>query len=144
MNWNNIKDAADVPAGAKIIVNYVQPLQLPDSLAAVPSPAELLQFNPSDSLMALKGYQQERGIAERIPSYGPPSEKALGMHKTAAVGTIILVTNLENNRKVEVRIIGKLPQTDINKDIMLKVSEAAFRALGGVNDQFLIRAEYVK
>ena len=81
---------------------------------------------------------KEDGLAGLIDIQGQ-SEKYLALHRTAPVGTIIQVTNLTNNRTVQVKVIGRLPDTGINDKYVIKISPKAFDKLNPIDKK--IRAE---
>lgn len=81
---------------------------------------------------------KEDGLAGLIDIQGQ-SEKLLALHRTAPVGTLIQVKNLTNNRSVQVRVIGRLPDTGINDKYVIKISPKAFDKLNPIDKK--IRAE---
>lgn len=83
----------------------------------------------------------ETGFAEVIE--GGDTDKYLGLHKTAPVGTIIQVTNDANNQKIFVRIIGKLPSSGLNDKVVLKISKKAFERLAGVDKKIPVTLSYI-
>ena len=78
----------------------------------------------------------ETGIAELI-DVPDNSGKYLALHKSAPIGTLILVKNLANNQSIWVKVIGRLPNTD-NK-LIIKLSPKAFERLNAIDKR--IRAE---
>ncbi|RXK52521.1 septal ring lytic transglycosylase RlpA family protein [Aquirufa rosea] len=78
----------------------------------------------------------ETGIAELI-DVPDNSGKYLALHKSAPIGTLVLVKNLANNQSIWVKVIGRLPNTD-NK-VVIKLSPKAFERLNAVDKR--IRAE---
>ncbi|MCZ2474498.1 LysM peptidoglycan-binding domain-containing protein [Aquirufa ecclesiirivi] len=78
----------------------------------------------------------ETGIAELI-DVPDNSGKYLALHKSAPIGTLVLVKNLANNQSIWVKVIGRLPNTD-NK-VVIKLSPKAFERLNAIDKR--IRAE---
>ncbi|MFL0162672.1 septal ring lytic transglycosylase RlpA family protein [Aquirufa salirivi] len=78
----------------------------------------------------------ETGIAELI-DVPDNSGKYLALHKSAPIGTLVLVKNLANNQSIWVKVIGRLPNTD-NK-VIIKLSPKAFERLNAIDKR--IRAE---
>lgn len=66
----------------------------------------------------------ENGAVTWISDKNLNPKKSIGLHKTAPIGTIIKVTNKMNNKSVYVKIIGTLPETGDNENIILVVSKA--------------------
>jgi len=78
----------------------------------------------------------EMGIAELI-DVPDNSGKYLALHKTAPIGTLVLVKNLANNQSIWVKVIGRLPNAD--SKLIIKLSPKAFERLNAVDKR--IRAE---
>jgi LysM repeat protein len=78
----------------------------------------------------------ETGIAELI-DVPDNSGKYLALHKSAPIGTLVLVKNLANNQSIWVKVIGRLPSTD--GKLIIKLSPKAFERLNAVDKR--IRAE---
>jgi rare lipoprotein A (peptidoglycan hydrolase) len=71
------------------------------------------------------------------------TQKYLALHRTAQVGTIIQVRNEMNNLSVFVRVVGKLPNTGINDKITIRITQAAYESLGGINDRIPVEISYI-
>jgi LysM repeat protein len=78
----------------------------------------------------------ETGIAELI-EVPDNSGKYLALHKSAPIGTLVLVRNLANNQSIWVKVIGRLPNSDAK--LIIKLSPKAFERLNAVDKR--IRAE---
>jgi len=78
----------------------------------------------------------ETGMAELI-EVPDNSGKYLALHKSAPIGTLVLVKNLANNQSTWVKVIGRLPNTD--GKLIIKLSPKAFERLNAVDKR--IRAE---
>lgn len=78
----------------------------------------------------------ETGIAELI-DVPDNSGKFLALHRTAPVGTLVLVKNLTNNQSIWVKVIGRLPNGD--SKVIIKLSPKAFEKLNAVDKR--VRAE---
>jgi LysM repeat protein len=83
----------------------------------------------------------ESGVAATIE--GGNSEKYLALHKTAPVGTIMMVRNIMNGRVVYVRVIGKLPDTGDNASVLLRLSKRAVAVLGTPDQRFRVETSYL-
>lgn len=84
----------------------------------------------------------ETGIASFIDDKNVDSKKSIALHKTAPVGTIVKVTNLMNNKSIYVKVIGKLPDTGDNENVIIVLSKAAVNMLGGVDQKFRVNLNY--
>jgi len=81
------------------------------------------------------------GIASAIPNNG--TDKYLALHKTAPVGTIMQVKNQMNGQSVYVRVIGALPDTGENENILVRLSPRAVQKLGTSDAKFRVETSYV-
>jgi len=84
----------------------------------------------------------ESGLAEVINGTGD-SRKFLALHRSLPVGTILMVKNEMNNEIVFVRVLGKLPDTGSNENIVIKISKAAYDRLKGVGQRFRVQLSYI-
>ncbi|MBA3649490.1 MAG: LysM peptidoglycan-binding domain-containing protein [Chitinophagales bacterium] len=64
------------------------------------------------------------------------------LHPTAPIGSEITVKNLMNNRTVSVKVIGKLPATSENHNILIKLSSSAAKQLGVLDAKFQVELQY--
>lgn len=83
----------------------------------------------------------ESGIAAVIE--GGNSEKYLALHKTAPVGTIMMVRNIMNGQVVYVRVIGKLPDTGDNSAVLIRLSRRAVAKLNTPDQRFRVETSYL-
>lgn len=84
---------------------------------------------------------RETGLAEVIPGT-EANIKYLVLHRTAPIGSIIRVKNEENNLTIFARVVGVLPETGDNSKLLIKLSQAAFEQLKGVNSRFPVEILY--
>uniref|UniRef100_UPI00404AB4CB LysM peptidoglycan-binding domain-containing protein n=1 Tax=Fulvivirga sp. TaxID=1931237 RepID=UPI00404AB4CB len=84
----------------------------------------------------------EAGLAEKIPG-GDNNRKYLALHRSAKSGTIMKVRNEMNNQEVFVRVIGKLPNTDVNQNVIIKISSSAYNRLGAIDPRFRVTVSYI-
>ena len=83
----------------------------------------------------------EKGIAQVIEG-SESTSKYLALHRNAAIGTIMQIKNEMNDLNVFVRVIGKIPATDDNRNILIKISKVAYDRLGVIDDQFPVEITY--
>ncbi|TGE06150.1 LysM peptidoglycan-binding domain-containing protein [Hymenobacter fodinae] len=83
----------------------------------------------------------ESGLAMVIPT--DASDKYLALHKTAPVGTIMEVRNIMNGMSVYVRVIGKLPDTGENSNVLVRLSKRAVQRLATPDQRFRVETNYV-
>ena len=145
--WNNLTSdrlqegqrlIVSDPAGSTSAMAVDKSNLLPAKAAAPTAPA------PTEAVVAPakeKGPEDikkkiETGIAELI-DVPDNSGKFLALHRTAPIGTLVLVKNLTNNQSIWVKVIGRLPNGD-NK-VIIKLSPKAFEKLNAVDKR--VRAE---
>ncbi|WP_426491724.1 LysM peptidoglycan-binding domain-containing protein [Hymenobacter sp. 102] len=83
----------------------------------------------------------ESGLATAIQT--DASDKYLALHKTAPVGTIMEVKNIMNGQSVYVRVIGQLPDTGENTNILVRLSKRAVQRLATPDQRFRVETNYV-
>lgn len=71
----------------------------------------------------------EEGVAGVIENI-IETQKLLALHRNLPVGTELEVINLMNQRQVTVKIVGKLPDTGVNRNLMIRLTDVAYRQLG--------------
>lgn len=85
---------------------------------------------------------KENGMAAVIDG-NSDTKKYLALHRTAPIGTIMRVRNEMTNLSVFVRVVGKLPNTGANNNVLLRLSQAAQEALGALDVKFRVEVSYV-
>lgn len=84
----------------------------------------------------------ESGLAEMIDTE-ESSSKYLALHRTAPLGTLIEVKNEYNQEKIWVKVVGRIPTTSINEDIVIKLSARAFEKLSPNSRRFRAEINYI-
>lgn len=84
----------------------------------------------------------ESGMAEMIDPKAD-TNKYLALHKSAPVGTIMQVKNAMNGQVVYVRVIGKLPDTGANNNVIVRISKKAYQKLGAIDSKFRVEVSYM-
>lgn len=83
----------------------------------------------------------EEGVAELIEEE-EPSKKFLALHKTAKVGTVIKIRNLKNDLTVYVRVVGQIPDTSDNENVLIKINKRAHDQLKALDPRFMAELSY--
>lgn len=145
---NNLKVGQSIKVGRAAGTNPVPVVGEVETQPTVTTPAQ-----PTDKVTAAKeevvtpntsgGFTntKETGLAEMIPGT-EANKKYLVLHRTAPVGSVIRVKNEENNLTIFARVVGVLPETGDNSKILIKLSQAAFEQLKGVNARFPVEVLY--
>ncbi len=85
----------------------------------------------------------ETGVAGWIRTdIATSSGISYALHRTAPIGTIVKVTNTMNNKNVLVKVIGLLPDTGDNDNMLIKISAGAAKTLGVINEKFQAKLHY--
>ena len=145
---NNLKVGQSIKVGRAAGTNPVAVVGEVKTQPTVTTPAQ-----PTEKVTAAKeevvtpntsgGFTntKETGLAEMIPGT-EANKKYLVLHRTAPVGSVIRVKNEENNLTIFARVVGVLPETGDNSKILIKLSQAAFEQLKGVNARFPVEVLY--
>lgn len=84
---------------------------------------------------------REDGVAELIVE-DEPAKKFLALHKTAKVGTVIKIRNLKNDLSVYVRVVGNIPDTADNDNILIKINKRAHDQLKAFDPRLRVELTY--
>ncbi|SFQ52746.1 LysM domain-containing protein [Hymenobacter arizonensis] len=120
-------------------------------------PAQIATVTPSTSEKEKEEVEKEERTPTRAAELlsrvveaglGAPIDKSvtdkyLALHKTAPVGTIMQVRNNMNGQSVYVRVIGKLPDTGENNNILVRLSPRAMQKLGTNDSRFRVETNYI-
>lgn len=114
-----------------------QPVKETNETSASTKKIETVKDNSSD-------FEEisDSGLAELIEG-SSNTRKYLALHRTANIGTIMKVKNEMNGQEVFVRVLGKLPDTDINNNVLIKISKAAYNRLGAIDQKFRVSISYI-
>jgi LysM repeat protein len=120
--WNHLKDN---------MLQVNQKLFLNESAAAA---------SPEAAPKGTGVQVREKGMGEMITGVSTPMMVAL--HRKAPVGSVLRVYNPSSGGVVFARVIGKLPDLDSEKKVMVKLSKSACSSIGIINEQFPIEVSY--
>ena len=119
-----------------------------DSSVVVKTASENKIFN--DSLHAsnktfigkVRREVSEQGVATWIEDENINPHKYFALHRVAIAGSIIKVTNKMNRRSIFVKVVGKLPESGDNENIIIKISKASAEKLGVRDQRFQCELAY--
>ncbi len=146
--WNNLTSdrlqegqrlIVSDPSGIKSAIAVDKASLLPSkttSAATAPAPTPVAEAPAKEKGPEDIKKKIETGIAELI-DVPDNSGKFLALHRTAPIGTLVLVKNLTNNQSIWVKVIGRLPGGD--SKVIIKLSPKAFEKLNAVDKR--VRAE---
>ncbi len=118
-------------------VNVVQTSEQPEDSQEEVEASPLPVTKNTGPVKAVK----EKGIASVFPDNN--TKKYLALHRSAPVGTIMQVRNEMTNLTVFVRVVGRLPNTGENTNVLLKLSQAAQQGLGALDNRFRVEISYI-
>ncbi len=122
--WNNLSDNG-IKVNGKLIVGYTTHTEEP--------------YVPSSGVNVVR----ESGMGEMIIGTNNTDLK-LALHRSLPTGSYVRVFNEGNRTSVIVKIIGKIPNVDSDEKIIIKLSQAACKSIGMVNERFPITITYEK
>ncbi|MDQ6480812.1 LysM peptidoglycan-binding domain-containing protein [Dyadobacter sp. LHD-138] len=158
--WNNLKDD-NLTEGQELIVSekgaektkpvVAEPKKVvtnvvKDSVRAKAAVAEKV-MKPVEEVAPPKVVsgkrKSESGLAEVIET-DESTSKFLALHRTAPIGALIEVLNEYNQEKIIVRVIGRIPETSVNDDIIIKLSSRAFEKVSPNSKRFRAVISYLE
>lgn len=91
-----------------------------------------------------------RGAIKTEKGTGAPITTTLGamenayfvMHKTLVIGTVVKIKNLVNSKVIYAKVIGKLPETDENKHVIVRYTMGVKKDLQLQNGKCYVQVEY--
>ena len=141
--WNNLTDNG-LKEGLVLLVKA--PLNTAPALPAKKDTvkASISKSNEPRPMASSNGVKEheENGMARWFADDALSGGKLLALHKTAPVGTIIKITNHINGKSVFVRVVGVLPDTDENKNILIKISRSTAERIGMRDEQTQVKLQY--
>jgi LysM repeat protein len=159
--WNNLS-SDNLTDGQELIVSD-KTVEKPSPTVAAPAP-KVTTTVVKDSVKAktvvpekvvkpveevapvkvVKGKKKsESGLAEVIET-DESTSKFLGLHRSAPIGALVEVLNEYNQEKIIVRIIGRIPDTSVNDDIVIKLSSRAFEKVSPNSKRFRAVVSYLE
>ncbi len=155
-DWNKI-EGDEISIGQELIVAAPQrevATTAPPVIAEVkkdPAPIQPATTKPEVKEQTIRISESVRnsdeilqtGLAELIEGT-EGNRKYLALHRTAPAGTILKVKNEMNNREVFVRVMGKLPDTSLTSNLVIKISKSAYDRLGAIDSRFRVEVTYYK
>ncbi len=95
---------------------------------------------PSDYQLLYEN--NNKGKSNKCLAASLNSGKDFALYNEAAVGSYIKVRNLKTNLSVYLKVIGKLPNLSREKQVCLKMSQAASDKISATGKMFLVEIEY--
>jgi LysM repeat protein len=133
------------PVLTKVVVSADTSIKHKDSASTkITRTADALDVAKKSEETFAKGRREvtEEGLVAWIEDSEINPGKYFALHRTAPVGTIMKVTNRMNHRTVFVKVVGKLPDTGDNENLLLKISKVAADKLGVLDTRFQAQLNY--
>jgi rare lipoprotein A (peptidoglycan hydrolase) len=132
--------------GQRLIVGYYGKMfpEKPDTIRK-PSPVQAKPKIAKDTSKSFTGQGKEvkeQGVASWIQDEDVNPNKFIALHRTAPLGTMIKVINKMNRRVVLVKVVGSLPATGDNANLVIKISKAAAQKLDVRDPRFQCELSY--
>lgn len=160
--WNNLPDYT-LSIGQKLMVSSLPNTETKDTVSLTPiakkevdssyvKPQELAldtlyvktdnsQFKTKTKEVEGKKQTVEEGFAMKIEDTDY-TQKYLALHRSAPLGSSIQVKNQMTNQMIEARVVGKLPESAMNRTLLLRLSSAAYKAMGAIDLKTPITVSY--
>lgn len=88
-----------------------------------------------------KGIVREKGVALMILTGDNDIQKPIALHRTAPIGSFLLVVNPKNAQQVAVRVVGKI-EDEPDEKVILKISKFACSQIGISESPSEVEVEY--
>ncbi len=136
-NWNDMQ-SDNIMLGQVLIVSgrkFSESRQPPmvtvaaDSVKAMPVAEKVIKPILSTTVSPKEGAVRpvtQQGLAEKIDANESSTTKYLALHRDAPIGTLVEVKNEFNQEIIWAKVIGRIPDTSVNEDIVIKLSGRAF------------------
>ncbi|MFY0601528.1 MAG: LysM peptidoglycan-binding domain-containing protein [Cyclobacteriaceae bacterium] len=115
-----------------------------DSLLQMQKPkVEETGYSQKSKVVDASGFNKviEEGIVKQIENV-IETDKYLAMHRTLKIGTMVEVRNLMNNKRIFVRVVGKLPSTGLNENTLIRLTPICFERLGVIDPKARVEISY--
>ncbi|MEM8894331.1 MAG: LysM peptidoglycan-binding domain-containing protein [Bacteroidota bacterium] len=144
---SNVEEAQDstglVNVGVKevaVLLDTAKATQTEE--VAITEPVRYGNSDKRDTTNIVSGQVVEEGFAMKIEN-APSTRKYLALHRTVPIGTIMQVKNQMNNQSIFVRVVGKLPDTGPNKNVLIRLTRQAFERLGAIDPKIPVEVAYM-
>jgi LysM repeat protein len=146
----NIKPSASVVKKADSVLSQRPQNELFDELHEEKPDIQAVSNESQKQLIAT--YKSRLGTGKPVvqKGTGAPMTTSLGametvyfaMHKTLPIGTIVKIKNLVNSKIIYAKVIGKLPETDENKHVIVRYSLGVKKELQLQHGKCYVQLEY--
>jgi LysM repeat protein len=86
--------------------------------------------------------KNEKGVATWIEDASLDPAKKLVLHRTAAIGTVVKITNPMTGRVSFAKVVGRFTENEANKDVILIMTKNVAESIGAVDKRIHINLSY--
>lgn len=126
------EQAAHVPKGS-----YVNPEMGGEPSVHDKTVAEMSIEEAKEHNIPLVKVEKGKGVV-----VNSPTTKSIALHYLAKQGELMKVVNPVNGKYVFVKVIGKLPESERKKGVIIKMSKPACDKIGISGDEFFVELKY--
>lgn len=148
------KPLTTTAVNTKPVTTSTKPVETPKEKPVVTTLTPTITSSPSDSktkstsvynsnpASAKLIYVNEKGICTWTRG-SSENGSYYALHPTAPIGSTVSVKNMMNNRSIQVKVIGRLPNTPENENVAIKISGSAAKELNALDGKFLVQMSYM-
>ena len=130
----------NTPPESQVLPAVIERLEVEEHVVPNPAVEVVTEELPPPSSTPVKAIK-EKGIAAVFEE--DDTKKYLALHRSAPIGTIMQVRNEMTNLSVFVRVVGKLPDTGNNNNVLVRLSKSAQQGLGALDNRFRVELSYI-
>jgi LysM repeat protein len=140
--WNGLTNN-ELKLGQQLVVAQPKQTAVVEVPATTPSSATTnaptTAIKISEKVLGADEVRQE-GNCDLMPNT-ENNRKYLAFHRTAKIGSVLKVRNVQSNREVFVRVMGTMP-ADVPSDVVIRISSAAMHRLEAVEGKCQVEVTY--
>ena len=139
---------AQLHSGQKLQVGWISLGGVPDTLrSGADSP--LARVNQDLRRVFYKDAGKQPKQTHQGPAYWLRSRSGaktdlFALHRSAAINSVMSVTNPMTKRRVYVKVVGRIPDQAYTSEIIAVLSQSAAEALGAKDPKFFVSIEYFR
>ena len=84
----------------------------------------------------------EKGVATWMDDASLDAGKKLVLHRSAPIGTVIKITNPMTNRTTYAKVVGRFPDSETTKDVIIIFTKNVAESLGALDKRFRVIITY--
>lgn len=135
--WNDLPNTY-LSIGQKLLIRG----KIDQETLNTPEDVEILDYGKRRKVKDQSGFIKifEEGTAKKIEDID--TKKYLVLHRSLPIGTLVEIRNLMNNKKIYARVVGKLPETGLNDNILIRLTPICFERLGVIDPKTRVEVSF--